>query len=304
MASVTATSPAPVLALVAAATQIRRDVVNTVYAAGDGHPGASLSIADLLAALYFHVLRLRPDDPDWIDRDRFILSKGHACPALYAALARRGYFPPAELRTLRALDSRLQGHPVMGKTPGVDATTGSLGHGLSQGCGLAVAARRRGSDAVTFVVMGDGELEEGIVWEAAMCAPKLKLSNLIAIVDNNGMQSGGTVESVGGLYPIREKWQAFGWHVVELDGHDMPRIASALQWAAERGRAHLSDQAGMAMEAGLRPPEAGQPILFLAHTIKGKGVPFMERDNSWHKRVPTDAERELAMSVLEGLDLD
>ncbi len=300
----TSASPEQVQALVAAATQIRRDVVNTVHAAGDGHPGPSLSIADLLAALYFSVLRLRPDDPDWIDRDRFILSKGHACPALYAALARRGYFPPAELRTLRAIGSRLQGHPVMRSTPGVDATTGSLGHGLSQGCGLAIAARRRRSDSVTFVLTGDGELEEGIVWEAAMCAPKFKLSNLIAIVDNNGMQSGGTVESVGGLYPLSEKWRAFGWHVVELDGHDMARIALALHWAAERGRRHPSSQAGMVMEAGLPPPDPGQPVVFVAHTVKGKGVPFMESDNSWHKRVPTDAERELAMSVLEGRDLD
>jgi transketolase len=219
-------------------------------------------------------------------------------------LARRGYFPPAELKSLRTLDSRLQGHPVMKKTPGVDANSGSLGHGLSQGCGLALAARRRGVDSLTFVLTGDGELEEGIVWEAAMSVAKFKLTNIVAIVDNNGMQSGGTVNAVGGLYPLREKWEAFGWYVAELDGHDMGQIITALEKAAIRGRA--SSEIGVEMPIIPRqpPPGPGQPIVIIAHTIKGKGVPYMEGDNSWHKRVPTDAEYQLAMSLLKGLDLE
>ena len=290
--------------LTAIATQLRRDVVNAVYAAKDGHPGPCLSAADLVAALYFDILRVNPGNPDWADRDRFILSKGHACPILYAALARRGYFPPSELKTLRALDSRLQGHPVAGITPGVDATAGSLGHGLSQGCGLALTARRRGSDSLTFVLTGDGELEEGIVWEAAMSAAKFKLANLIAIVDNNGVQSGGAVQAVGGLYPLREKWEAFGWHAAELDGHDMGQIVDVLGKAAIRGRARSACGADGPIIPGRPPPAPGQPVVLIAHTVKGKGLPFMEGDNSWHKRVPNDAEYRLAMSLLGGLDLE
>jgi transketolase len=185
------------------ATQLRRDVVNTIYAAKDGHPGPCLSIVDILAALYFDILRIDPENLQWQQRDRFILSKGHACPALYAALARRGYFLPAELKTLRVLNSRLQGHPVQKTTPGVDATSGSLGHGLPQGCGMALAARRRGDNNLVFVLTGDGELNEGIVWEAAMTIAKFKLTNLIAIVDNIGVQSGGTVEKISGLVSLR-----------------------------------------------------------------------------------------------------
>jgi transketolase len=263
-----------------------------------------MSAADLVAALYFDILRVRPEEPSWVDRDRFILSKGHACPIVYAALGRRGYFPPRELKTLRSLDSRLQGHPVMGKTPGIDATSGSLGHGLSQGCGLALAARRRGIDSLTFVLTGDGELEEGIVWEAAMAASKWKLTNLIAIVDNNGVQSGGTVQVVGGLYPLRDKWEAFGWHVMEIDGHDMEQIVSVLEKAAARGRVSSSLEADTPIVSWQPPPKPGQPIVVIAHTVKGKGVPYMEGDNSWHKRVPTDAEHRLALSLLGGLDLE
>ena len=290
--------------LTALAMQLRRDVVNAVTIAQDGHPGPCMSAADVVAALYFDILRVRPEEPDWADRDRFILSKGHACPVVYAALARRGYFPPSELKTLRSLGSRLQGHPVMGKTPGIDATSGSLGHGLSQGCGLALAARRRGIDGLAFVLTGDGELEEGIVWEAAMAAPKWKLTNLIAIVDNNGMQSGGAVQAVGGLYPLRDKWEAFGWHVVEIDGHDMEQIVSVLEKAAARGRARPSPDAGAPIVPWQQPPRPGQPIVVIAHTVKGKGVPYMEGDNSWHKRVLTEAEHRLALSLLGGLDLD
>lgn len=286
------------------ATQLRRDVVNAVYYGGDGHPGPCMSIADIVTALYFDILRLKPEDPDWKDRDRFILSKGHACPTLYAALARKGYIPPAELKTLRSLGSRLQGHPVAKDTPGVDATSGSLGHGLSQGCGMAIAARKRAKDYLTFVLTGDGELNEGIVWEAAMTIAKYKLTNLIAIIDNNGIQSGGKVEDISGLYHLREKWEAFGWYVVDIDGHDMDQVVSGLEKAAIRGRATREEREGMSIFSDQAPPEPDQPIVFIAHTLKGKGVPYMEGNNAWHKRVPTDEEYQIAMSILGGLDLE
>jgi transketolase len=286
------------------ATQLRRDVVNTIYAAKDGHPGPCLSIVDILAALYFDILRIDPENLQWQQRDRFILSKGHACPALYAALARRGYFLPAELKTLRVLNSRLQGHPVQKTTPGVDATSGSLGHGLPQGCGMALAARRRGDNNLVFVLTGDGELNEGIVWEAAMTIAKFKLTNLIAIVDNNGVQSGGTVEKISGLVNLRAKWEAFGWHVVEVDGHDMAQLLPALEKAAIRGRSRSGEYDEMPIVSGHKAPEPGQPIVFIAHTLKGKGVPYMEGNNAWHKRVPTDEEHQIAMKILGGLDLE
>jgi len=286
------------------ATQLRRDVVNTIFAAGDGHPGPCLSIADIVTALYFDIMRINPENPDWKERDRFILSKGHACPALYAALARRGYLPPSELKTLRSLGSRLQGHPVQKDTPGVDATSGSLGHGLPQGCGMALAARRRGDDSLTFVLTGDGELNEGIVWEAAMTIAKFKLTNLIAIVDNNGVQSGGKIEIISGLFNLREKWEAFGWYVVEMDGHNMEQLIPALEKAAIRGRSTSDKRVGMSIVLEQAPPKPDQPIVFIAHTIKGKGVPYMEGNNTWHKRVPTDEEHKIAMSILGGLDLE
>lgn len=284
------------------ATQIRRDVVNAVYYGGDGHPGPCMSIADIVTALYFDILRLHTTDPRWKGRDRFVLSKGHACPALYAALARKGYIPPAELKTLRQLGSRLQGHPVAKETPGVDATSGSLGHGLSQGCGMALAARKRGDDYLTFVLTGDGELNEGIVWEAAMTIAKFKLTNLIAIIDNNGIQSGGKIEDISGLYPLREKWEAFGWYVSEIDGHNMEQIITVLENASKRGRA--ANKEGMGILPGQEPPKPHQPVIIIAHTIKGKGVPYMEGNNAWHKRVPTHEEHQIAMSILGGKDLE
>jgi len=291
--------------LITLATQLRRDVVNTIYTAGDGHPGPCLSIGDIVTALYFDIMRVKPEDPGWQQRDRFILSKGHACPMLYAALARKGYFPPSELKTLRKLNSRLQGHPVQKATPGVDATSGSLGHGLPQGCGMALAARRRGDDNLTFVVTGDGELNEGIVWEAAMTIAKFKLTNLVAIVDNNGVQSGGKVENISGLTKLREKWEAFGWYAVEIDGHNMHQLVSLLEKATARGRCSTSEEReGMAIVDGLEAPGPDQPIVLIAHTIKGKGVPYMEGNNAWHKRVPTPEEHQIAMSILGGLDLE
>jgi transketolase len=290
--------------LASIATQIRRDIVNTVYYAGDGHPGPCMSVADILSVLYFDIMRIDPEQPDWNGRDRFILSKGHACPALYATLARRGYFLPAELKTLRSLGSRLQGHPVQKDTPGVDATSGSLGHGLPQACGMALAARKRGDDTLTFVLTGDGELNEGIVWEAAMTIAKFKLHNLIAIVDYNGIQSGGPVDIISGLVNLPDKWKAFGWYVIEIDGHDLKQLSLALENAANRGRAPREKREGMVVVPDMEPPDPDQPIVFIAKTLKGKGVPFMEGNNAWHKRVPTDDEHETAMSILGGLDLE
>lgn len=286
------------------AKQLRRDVVNAIYYAGDGHPGPCMSVADIVTALYFNILRLNPQNPSWVDRDRFILSKGHACPTLYAALSRKGYFPVAELKTLRSLGSRLQGHPVAKDTPGVDATSGSLGHGLSQGCGMALAARKRAKDYLTYVLTGDGELNEGIVWEAAMTIAKFKLNNVIAIVDNNGVQSGGKVEEISGLYPLREKWEAFGWYVAEINGHYMTEIIAVLENAAKYGRSSNKVKEGIMIQPGKEPPKDNQPVVIIAHTVKGKGIPYMEGNNAWHKRVPTDEEHRIAMNILGGLDLE
>lgn len=270
---------AAIKGLVETARLIRRDVVRMIHLAGDGHPGPALSVADIVTALYFSALRIDPARPHWPERDRFILSKGHACPALYAALARRGYFSIEELPGLRSLASMLQGHPDMNKTPGIDMTSGSLGNGIAVGLGMALAGRLRGLPYHTFVVTGDGELEEGVVWEAAMAACHYRVGRLTVIVDHNGMQSGGAVEAVSGLVPIRPKWEAFGWHLQEIDGHDIGQILEAVAQARR-----VDDR----------------PSVILAHTVKGKGVPFMEGDNSWHKRVPTREEFAAAMAALGG----
>ncbi len=256
---------------------LREDVLTMVHQAGDGHPGPALSAADIVAVLYFEVLRIDPARPGWPQRDRFILSKGHACPVVYAALARRGYFDPALLRTLRSLGSILQGHPVLGKTPGIDMTTGSLGHGLAVGAGMALAGRMKGLDYHVFVVLGDGELNEGIVWEGAQIAANQKAGRLIAFVDHNGFQSGGLLKDVSGMGEIAAKFAAFGWHTQDIDGHDIAEILTAVDAAKADPR----------------------PSLIVARTVKGKGVPFMERDNSWHKRVPTEEELEAAIGFLE-----
>jgi transketolase len=261
------------------ARQIRIDIVTMIHKAGDGHPGASLSVTDMITALYFEVMNVDPANPQKADRDRFILSKGHACPCLYAALARRGYFSPGELTGLRKLESMLQGHPDMNKIPGIDSTSGSLGNGISIGLGMVLAARLTGRDYYTYVITGDGEIQEGIIWEAAMAAVKYKTDRLIVLVDNNGIQSGGRVDEISGLYPILPKWKAFGWHCQEIDGHDMGQILDAIKKAQA-----CTDR----------------PSLILAHTVKGQGVPFMVGDNSWHKRVPTIDEYRQAMRVLGG----
>ena len=260
---------------------LRRDVVNTVYLAKDGHPSPALSCADIVAALFFKVLNIDPKNPQWENRDRFVLSKGHACPVLYAALARRGYFSLDELPGLRSLGSKLQGHPCMRKTGGIDMTSGSLGNGVSIGVGMAIAGKYKKQDYYTYVITGDGELSEGIIWEAAMSAAKHKLGKLIVFVDNNGLQSGGRIEDIGGVPPIFEKWQAFRWHCQEIDGHNMEQILAAI------------DAAKL---------ETERPSMILAHTVKGKGIPYMEKDNAWHKKVPTDAEWREAMELLGGID--
>jgi transketolase len=259
------------------AAGLRADVLRMVHVAGDGHPGPCLSAADIIAALYFAVMRVDPAQPGWPDRDRLILSKGHACPVVYAALVRLGFMPPEVLGTLRGLHSMLQGHPDMIKTPGIDMTAGSLGNGLSIGLGMALAGRYAGRDYGVHVIAGDGEMQEGIVWEAAMAAAHFGAGRLTLWVDHNGWQSGGRVAAISALEPIPPKLAAFGWHVQEIDGHDHAAIVGAA-----RAAACLADQ----------------PSAIVAHTIKGKGVPFIENDNTWHKRVPTADELQRALIAL------
>lgn len=263
--------------LEAMAVEIRCDIIDMIATAQAGHPGGSLSAADVVTALYFRVMRLDPARPDWPDRDRFILSKGHACPAWYAALAERGYFDKAHLKTLRRLNSILQSHPDMNKTPGVDMTAGSLGHGLSAGLGMALAGRLQGRAYHVWVVVGDGECQEGSVWEAAMAAANWQVTNLTVIVDQNGLQNDDCVQRIMPLEPLADKWRAFGWRVVEIDGHDMAQIVPALEEV--RGR-------------------VGQPTAILAHTVKGKGVSFMEGVPEWHGKAPCPEETATALAEL------
>lgn len=246
--------------------------------ANSGHPGGSLSAADIVTALYFGgILRHDPGNPAWPDRDRFILSKGHGVPILYAALAERGYLPVEELLTLRQVNSRLQGHPVQGITPGIEASTGSLGQGLSIGIGHAIAGRLDGKAFRTYVLLGDGECQEGQVWEAAMAAANYELDTLTAIVDFNRYQLDGAVEDIQSLQPFGDKWAAFGWNVIEIDGHDMPAVVDALHAAA----AHR-----------------GQPTCIIATTVKGKGVSFMEHNNEFHGKAPSSEQLEVALAQL------
>ncbi len=264
--------------LQAIASQLRLDVVRMVHDARDGHPGPALSAMDIITTLYFREMNIDPANPQWADRDRFILSKGHACPALYAALARKGYFSVDEFKGLRGMGCLLQGHPCMKKTPGVDMTSGSLGNGLSIGVGMAIAGKYRKKSYNTYVILGDGEIQEGIIWEAAMCAKRYQLNNLIVFVDHNGWQSGGQVEEISGLLPILPKWEAFGWHCQAIDGHDFTQIIHAIENARK----------------------TPGPSVIIAKTVKGKGLSYMENDNSWHKRVPTDEELAIAVEVLGG----
>lgn len=261
------------------ARQLRRDVVTAVHKAGDGHPGPSLSIADIVAVLYFHVMRVDPRDPDWQERDRFILSKGHACPVVYAALARRGFFSVDLLPTLRSYGSILQGHPDMRKTPGIDMTTGSLGHGIAAGTGMAVAGRSRGATYNVYVICGDGELNEGIIWESAIAAANMKAGNLTVFVDKNGYQSGGATSEVSGMPAPGPIFSSLGWHVQEIDGHDYEAIADAVSSSASVTEV---------------------PSVIVCTTVKGKGVPFMENNNAWHKGVPTGEQLAEALRALGG----
>ena len=257
------------------AVQIREDIISMIHAAGAGHPGGSLSAVEMVTALYFHVMNIDPKNPRWEDRDRFILSKGHACPALYAALARRGFFDPAILGTLRQYHSILQGHPDMNKVPGVDMSAGSLGNGLSVGVGMALSGRLHHRDYMTYVMLGDGEIQEGMVWEAAMAASHHGLKNLAAIVDCNGVQINGWVNDIMTVEPLADKWRAFGWQVVEINGHNMKDVLTALHTARTMRR----------------------PTVILTRTVKGKGVSFMEDDSAWHGAAPD--EEQMVRAIVE-----
>ncbi len=258
------------------ARKIRKHVLNMIYEAGSGHPGGALSCADTLTTLYFHTMHHNPLEPEWTDRDRFILSKGHAAPALYAVLAEAGYFPVKKLSSLRKRGSILQGHPDS-KVPGVDVSSGSLGQGLSIADGIALAGKLDKKVYRVYTLLGDGECDEGQVWEAAMLAAHYKLDNLTAIVDRNGLQIDGLTEKIMRLEPIAGKWRAFGWHVIEIDGNKVEEIIAALDEAKSiRGR----------------------PTAIIAHTFKGKGISFMEWINAFHGRALSKEEMEIALQEL------
>jgi transketolase len=261
------------------AADLRCDSLRMIYQRQAGHPGGSLSAADIMAVLYFHVMRINPQDPGWPDRDRFILSKGHASALLYSTLAKRGFFPSSDLDHWGDLACHLQGHPDRLKTPGVDLTTGILGHGIAVGAGLASAAKLQGRDYHVYVLLGDGECQGGIVWEGANVCAKFGHANLTAIVDYNKVQLDGTVQEIMPMEPFADKWRAFRWNVIEIDGHNIGQILDALQ------RAHI---------------EKGGPSVIIAHTIKGKGVSFMENKAGWHGIAPNKEQFEAAMAELKG----
>ena len=259
------------------ACKVRMGIIEGTHSAKSGHPGGSLSAADVLTYLYFCEMNVDPQHPGKADRDRLVLSKGHVAPALYAVLAHKGYFPVEELKTLRKIGSRLQGHPDMKKIPGVDMSSGSLGQGISAACGMAKAAKLQNAGWRVYAVLGDGEIQEGQVWEAAMFASHYHLDNLCVLVDNNGLQIDGNVADVMSPYPIDEKFKAFGFHVINIDGHDFDQIEAAYQEART---------------------VKGQPTAIIAKTVKGKGVSFMENQASWHGTAPNDEQYEVAMKEL------
>lgn len=260
------------------ACNVRMGIIEGTFNAKSGHPGGSLSIAEILTYLYFKEMNIDPDKPKMENRDRFVLSKGHAAPALYSVMAQRGYFPVEELKTLRKVDSRLQGHPSMHYLPGIDISTGSLGQGISAACGMALGAKLKGDLFRVYTILGDGEIEEGQVWEAAMYAAAKKLDNLVAFVDNNNLQIDGSVEEVNSPYPIPEKFAAFGWNVIEIDAHSFDDIESALNSAKIC---------------------KGKPTAIIAKSVKGKGVSFMENQVNWHGAAPNAEQYEIAMAELE-----
>jgi transketolase len=269
---------APAAELKKVAKSIRRHIITMTNRAGSGHPGGSLSAVEIMTTLYFRVMRHKPADPRWPERDRFILSKGHAAPALYAVLAECGYLPVAELFTLRQLDSCLQGHTDCNLTPGVEMSAGALGQGLSFALGVALAGRLDKQDYRVYALLGDGECDEGQVWEAAMASAHFKVDNLVAIVDNNGQQIDGWNRDVMNLAPFPAKWQAFGWRVIEADGHNFTELIQAFKQAQKI---------------------KGQPTVIIAHTVKGKGVSFMENNPDFHGAAPNDIEVKLALKELE-----
>ena len=270
--------------LSARAYQLRCDVIEMIQRAGSGHAGGSLSLAEIVAVLYWQVLRINPAEPTWMRRDRLVLSKGHCAPVVYAALARRGYFDLAVLETFRRTGSILQGHPDFRKTPGLDMTSGSLGQGLSVGLGMALASRQSGQDYQVYVLMSDGEMQEGMTWEAAMAARHYRTGNLTVLVDRNNLQVDGFVDQVMGVEPLADKWRAFGWHVTELDGHDVPGLLAAFEQ-----RLAASDDT---------------PWAFICRTVKGKGVSFMENVMEWHGGTLTRDQYEQAMLELRPLAQD
>lgn len=264
--------------LMALACRVRMGVIEGTHAAKAGHPGGSLSAADLFTYLYFKEMNVDPENPQWADRDRFVLSKGHTAPGLYAALALRGFFPWEELKTLRQMDSRLQGHPNMNETPGVDMSTGSLGQGISAAAGMALAAKHMGKSCRVYTLLGDGEIQEGEVWEAMMFAHHYKLDNLCVVIDNNGLQIDGNIADVMSPYPIPEKLRAFGFAVAEIDGHDFAAMEAAFTLARET---------------------KGVPFAIVMKTTKGKDVSYMENQAGWHGKAPNDEEYEQAMTELK-----
>lgn len=259
------------------AKEIRKGIIEEVYNANSGHPGGALSIADIMAVLYFNELNIDENNPKWEDRDRLVLSKGHCSPALYASLAERGYFDKEDLKTFRKLGSKLQGHPDMNKVPGVDMTSGSLGQGLSVANGMAISAKMDNKDYRVYCILGDGEIEEGQVWEAAMTSNKYKLDNLCIIVDNNNLQIDGTIEEVMSSYPIDKKFESFGFNVVNIDGNNIEEILNAFKQAKET---------------------KGKPTCIVAKTIKGKGISFMENQVGWHGKAPNEEQYNIAIKEL------
>lgn len=265
------------------ANDVRKGIVTGVFHAKAGHPGGSLSAADMFTYLYFEEMNIDPKNPKMADRDRFVLSKGHTAPGLYAALAERGYFPVEDLKTLRHLGSYLQGHPCMTETPGVDMSSGSLGQGISAAVGMALAAKMDKKDYRVYTLLGDGEIQEGQVWEAAMFAGARKLDNLVVIVDNNGLQIDGRVEDVCSVYPIEAKFEAFNFKAITVDGHNFDEIRAAMKTAKET---------------------KGQPTAIIMKTMKGKGVSFMEDKAGWHGKAPNEEEYKIAMADLEKIAED
>ena len=263
------------------ANNVRKGIVTSVHSAKAGHPGGSLSAADIFTYLYFEEMNIDPKNPKMENRDRFVLSKGHTAPGLYSALANRGYFPVEELTTLRKLGSRLQGHPCMQDTPGVDMSSGSLGQGISAAAGMALSAKLDNKDFRVYTLLGDGEIQEGQVWEASMFAGFRKLDNLVVIVDNNGLQIDGPVDQVCSPYPIDKKFEAFNFHVINIDAHDFDQIRAAFKEARQT---------------------KGTPTAIIAHSVKGKGVSFMENNVSWHGTAPNDEQYAVAMADLEKID--